>query len=87
MAKGQALKGPDNREGNERTADADCRGGQFDVAWDRGPLAVKMRSIHSSSARTEEFFLAKATELENALAERTFRACSRGRGTTCPSEG
>src|SRR6266699_469475 len=25
--------------GNERTADADCRGGQFDVAWDQGPLA------------------------------------------------
>lgn len=25
---------------NERAADADCRGGQFDVAWDRDPLGV-----------------------------------------------
>jgi len=27
--------------GNERTADADCRGGQIDVAWDRGPLGLR----------------------------------------------
>ena len=28
-----------SEKGNERTADADCRGGQFDVAWNQGPLA------------------------------------------------